>query len=84
MSRYSFKTTVDDKTLEVAYGYDRPLQEYFIQVFNYEISDEDCDACILWEGSRMTGKSNSAMIYLYEKYKVPEEHIRQVALDLPF
>lgn len=82
MSRYSFKTTIDDKQYEVAYGFDRQLSEYFIQVFDYS-KEEDME-CIVWEGSYMTNKSNGEMLKLYKKWNVPEEHIEMVALDLTF
>ena len=81
MSRYTVKTVKDGKEYEVAYGFDRPLQEYFLQVFDN--SREEDDECIIWEGSRMTGKSNSEMCDLMLIWGVPKEHVSIVALDLP-
>lgn len=83
MSRYGFRTTKDGKDYVVAYGYDRPLQEYFLQVEDPSIEDED-NQLIVWEGSRMTGKSNSEICELFQHWNVPEKHIKMVALDLPF
>ena len=88
MSRFTFLNNWKEngKILEVAYGFDRPLQEYFIQVFDTTAPDTDDDDthCILWEGNRMTDKSNSEMLELFKEYGVPENHLQQVALDLPF
>ena len=94
MSRYSFINKIKEpgKKYEVAYGFDRPLQEYFLQVFDLNVpeagnnndDDDDDVRCIIWEGNRMTGKSNSQMLELFEDWSVPEKHIQLVALDLPF
>jgi hypothetical protein len=94
MSRYRFVNTTKEpgKRYEVAYGFDRPMQEYFLQVFDLNVpeagnnnDDDDDDVhCIVWEGNRMTGKSNSEMLELFELWGVPETHLQQVALDLPF
>jgi hypothetical protein len=88
MSRYSFKIVKSSgKHYQVAYGFDRPMQEYFLQVFDLDKPDEDDKddvQCIIWEGNRMTGKSNSEMLELFELWGVPQKHIEQVALDLPF
>ena len=88
MSRFTFLNNWKEngKILEVAYGFDRPLQEYFIQVFDTTAPDTDDDDihCVLWEGNRMTDKSNSEMLELFKEYGVPENHLQQVALDLPF
>lgn len=89
MSRHlAWKTeTVDgvEKKYSIAYGFDRPLQEYFIQVFeNGSATEENEDGLIVWEGSRMTHKSNGEMLELFEKWGVPEEHRQAVAMDLPF
>ena len=82
MSRYSFKTVKNDKIYSVAYGYDRPLQEYFIQVFDNTMPEDE--ECIIWEGSHMTNKSNSEILEIFEQWDVPGDHLQQVALDLPF
>ena len=83
MSRYALLVKKDKKIYSVAYGYDRPLLEYFIQVFDTSIADED-SSCILWKGSYMSNLSNSKMLELFEQWNVPEEHLQMVALDLPF
>lgn len=83
MSRFSHKIEKNGKEYEVAYGYDRPLSEYFIQVFDPSIEDED-NQLIVWEGSRMTNKSNGEMYRLFEKWGVKEEHLECLAMDLSF
>jgi len=84
MSRFTCKTIKDGKEYEIAYGFDRPLGEYFIQVYDPSKNEEENeDGLIVWEGSRMTGKSNSEMCKLMETWEVPEHHISGVALDLP-
>ena len=83
MSRYTHKINLEGKTLEVAYGYDRPLTEYFIQVFDTEIENED-DQMILWEGSRMTNLSNGEILELFVKYGAHEDHQYALLMDLPF
>lgn len=82
MSRYTHECCIDGKHLEVAYGFDNPLQEYFIQVFDKD--DEEGFTPIVWEGSRMTHKSNGEMLELFEKYLVPENHCLALTLDLTF
>ena len=81
MSRHSFKTIKDGKEYEVAYGYDYPLGEYFLQVFDN--TREEDDELIIDEGSRSTGKSNGEMLDLFELWNVPSRHIQRLALDLP-
>jgi len=82
MSRYTLRVIKDGKEYEVAYGYDRPLMEYFIQVFDNTMPEDE--ECILWEGNYMTDKSNSEMYRLFEKWSVPKEHLELLAMDLPF
>jgi hypothetical protein len=88
MSRYRFVNDKKEpgKLYEVAYGYDRPLQEYFIQVFdiNAKDTDEDDIHCIVWEGNKWSDKSNSEMLELFELWGVPDNHCQAVALDNQF
>lgn len=88
MSRFSFLNLEKEpgKIYEVAYGYDRPLQEYFIQVFDINAPDTDDDDvhCIVWEGNKWSDKSNSEMLELFKLWGVPEKHLTAVALDLQF
>lgn len=82
MSRYGHKIKKEDKEYEVAYGFDRQCSEYFIQVFDNSMPEDR--ECIIWEGSRMTGKSNSEMLDLFTLWGVPEIHRTAVTLDNPF
>ena len=88
MSRYSAQ--LGDKTL--AWGYDSPLQEYFIQLY----SDHD-DRCIFELGTVATtqphpdypGKkawSRGEILGIYEQYAeyIPQKHRDAVALDMVF
>lgn len=70
------------RNLHIVYGYDRPMQEYFLQIWNKD--DKEAEEPIAFAGSKMTGAANSEMYYLYFIYGVPDEHLQQVALDLPF
>lgn len=83
MSRYSHKIVKKGKTYTVAYGYDRPLSEYFLQVFD-ESKEKDDDGCILWLGSYMTHTPNSEMLDNYIEWGVKKDHADMLALDLPF
>ena len=82
MSRLTHKHYVGEKVLEVAYGYDFPLQEYFIQVFDPNIEDED-QQCIVDEGNFCTGKSNIQMYHLFKDYGVPYVYLACVLNDVP-
>jgi len=84
MSRYTSTITKENKQYEVAFGYDVPLSEYFLQVFDLSKVTEDDEGLILDEGSWMTGKSNSEMLELYIEWQVPDKYRECVVLDLPF
>lgn len=92
MSRYTHEVQVTNlktgkpKRYTVAYGFDPPLSEYFIQVMpQYPVEgDDDEEQCFLWEGNRTTGKTNSEMLQLFMIFEVPDEHIQALAMDLPF
>ena len=87
MSRYSKK--INNDTL--AWGYDNPLQEYFIQL--YDQSDE----CVFELGTTATlvphpqfpSKimwSNKEILEIFEQYHtvIPAEHIAAVKENKPF
>jgi hypothetical protein len=88
MSRYtkqinrneSNETTVLFDTT-ITYGFDH-VTGYFFEVFQGETKDGE-DVLAIEECSTFTGMSNGRMIELMEKYRVDEEHIKGVALDLP-
>ena len=82
MSRHTHTVTKEGKTFQVAYGYDRPLQEYFLQV--EDLSKDEDDQLILWLGSRMTKTSNSKMLEAYHEWQVPEHICSLLAMDLQF
>jgi hypothetical protein len=83
MSRYVVHPEIKGKKYEVAYGFDMPLGEYFIQVFDHSIKDED-NQMIVWEGSYMTHKANSQMVHIMRHWGVPENHVECVMDDLIF
>ena len=84
MSRFTHITS--DRKHLVAHGYDKQMLEYFIQVHDKEAIDED-NTIIVWEGSRMTGKSNGEMMELFTKWGIEErfpKNFDKLTLDLPF
>jgi len=82
MSRHAHVHKKEGKIYSVAYGFDRPLSEYFLQVFDPSMPEDE--ECILWKGSRMDQLSNSSMYELYQEWGVPKHHLQAVTLDLPF
>lgn len=79
MSRYTIypKNHPKPEVKEVAYGYDRPLQEYFWQEFDAEEEN------VGWSRSHLTGME----LYLYlsrNNIAVPEDHKTAMILDMPF
>lgn len=83
MSRYT--ALVDNKTKELAWGFDPPLEEYFVSL-EHRVGDGDEDEnTIWWVGSRMTLKehprikpinrgghmaySNGKILEILEEYK---------------
>lgn len=89
MSRYT-ATTKDGK--HMAFGYDRPLQEYFAQVFD---KDDELELDINSSGMSMCGprvrpKSNSTMyeeitLLMSERDLVRHKPLLDnILLDLPF
>lgn len=88
MSRYS-KGLENGQTL--AWGYDRPLSEYFIQLEGFD------DETVFEIGSYYTTKphpeyptkltyTNSELLEIFNQYAhvIPEAHLSAIASDLPF
>ena len=89
MSRYTHKITKQHVDYEVAYGYDQPLQEYFLQVFRLDKQDDyDFDptgeGMMINESSLLTNRSNGFMLNLFNIWGAKEEHQEQLTMDLPF
>lgn len=74
---------------QVAWGYDRPLSEYFIQKFdkkgetiwsiaNYNTLEPHPDH------PQKIRYSNSELLEYYEQYELPQNHINALCLDIPF
>jgi hypothetical protein len=93
MSRYTKKIG----HLEYAWGYDRPLQEYFFSCEDLSKGDEDDNPFIFSIASRITLKphpdfpdkqhySNGEILEVMNKYPgiVKEEHLDAIAMDLQF
>jgi hypothetical protein len=78
MSRH-IKLIDDNKS--VAYGHDHATG-YFFQVFDEETNEEE--QLVVDECSMFSGMSNARMIELMKEYDVPQKHIDNVVLDLPF
>ena len=93
MSRYEHEVVNKEGIFTVACGYDEPLSEYFIQVWNNENEDEE--GLVFAIGSHHTMKchpdypgiiywSNGGILKLMKEWNCTEEHLNQVARDLPF
>lgn len=70
---------------EYAYGYDRPLQEYFIQ--KIVPNGDDFPELIELVGSMSNTYGNASnMMAAIEEYKIPiiQEHLDKIMMDLPF
>ena len=67
--------------LAVAYGFDN-AEGYYFQLFKINPENE-IEEFIIDESTLLTKMSNSKMIELMEKYKLPKAHIQRVAMDLP-
>lgn len=90
MSQYTKFVQKHGKNYRVVYGFDRPLTEYFIQV--WDSADEDCPVfavsnyCTLDPHPEAPDKfryTNSELLPLFLEWEVPEEHIHCLVLDLP-
>lgn len=98
MSRYCHEFRKDGKLYLVSYGYDRPLQEYFIHAEEIDppLDPPSDDRGMLFAVSSYNtmqchpdypGKmrwSNSELSELFTEWGVPYEYRVQLALDLPF
>ena len=64
---------------EFAYGFDRPLGEYFIQLLDGE--DDATDLC----GFPVNNGTNGNFLEVVSQYgiQIPDEHLDNVCLDLP-
>lgn len=83
MSRYS---AINDKGEKFDYGYDHPLQEYFLQG---TIKDEDTGEMepieIVGSLSDTYGSAGNLLEALKERnIQVPKEHLAAMIGDLPF
>lgn len=67
--------------LIVAYGFDHE-EGYYFQLYKIN-SEDEVEQFIIDKSSLLTKMSNSEMIELMEKYKLPKSHIQRVAMDLP-
>lgn len=88
MSRYT-KTIEGGK--ELSWGYDRPLQEYFVQLFCTETEEPifDCgnvSTTVPHPANEKLRYSNSELLEIMQEFSghIPEEHLQAVAMDLPF
>tara|TARA_R110000824_G_scaffold8336_3_gene37650 strand:+ start:17812 stop:18060 length:249 start_codon:yes stop_codon:yes gene_type:complete len=81
MSRYEIGMTLDTNEHTFAYGYDRPMQTYFWQVF------DDEGETLVDEGG-MTPRSGGQLLEAIDKYGVKdlvkEDHMVNAAMDMPF
>jgi hypothetical protein len=85
MSRYIIQI---DENKEIAYGFDHAVG-YFYDIFLKTKRKDEIDDNPIDGGTSLFGRDNkpftkSDMVEVMEKYNVPNEHITQVALDLPF
>lgn len=94
MSRHTHVLIKGSKRYEVVCGFDRPLHEYFIQVWDIENPSDD-DTPVFSVASYNTMKphpdtpekvrySNSEILSLMEEWGCSFDYRRAVAMDLPF
>ena len=80
MSRYEVPVTIDSKTYAFAYGYDRPMQTYFWQLFDNK------GELLVDEGGLIT-KSGVQLCEAISKYNasgcVPKGHQDAALMDMP-
>lgn len=69
------------ENLIIAYGFDH-VEGYYFQLYKIN-SEDEVEQFIIDESSLLTKMSNSKMIELMEKYKLPKAHIEKVVMDLP-
>jgi hypothetical protein len=82
MSRHTHLIEKDGKEYIVAVGFDFMLGEYFIQVFDNTLPEEE--ELVLWEGTRMTKMRQEDMAYLFSDWGVKKEFISKLLMDEPF
>lgn len=96
MSRHTHRVERNGVLYEVACGYDKPLQEYFLQVYdlNHPRLDDE-DGLVFSISSHSTLKchpkhpgkrhwTNAEILELMREWECDKEHQDRVALDLPF
>ena len=80
MSRYEVTMTLDTNEHTFAYGYDRPMQTYFWQVF------DDEGEPLVDEGG-LQSRTGGQLLQAVEKYGVKNlvdpKHMEAAAMDLP-
>ena len=87
MSRYTIEVVKQKVVTIFAYGYDNPLQEYFL---DQKVGDSDSFEPIVGFGdpAEFPYGSNSAMLQGIDKYKlsklIPADHMAKIGGDLPF
>lgn len=91
MSQYSHtvkvvnETTNESRVFGVVHGYDHPMQEYFIQVWDKNMPQEEADEDpIIWLGSRMTGTGRDEMYAVMKCFGVQDEYLQKLILDIPY
>jgi hypothetical protein len=86
MSRHSFPHPTNKEKI-ICYGYDRPLQGYFVEVETLSEDEVETIAAsniILAGGLKEKVKSNGDIIRALLELKCQnQEHITLIALDLP-
>ena len=87
MSRY----TIHRGNLEFVYGYDRPLNEYFYQIFDHDIDDAD-QQLIEWKSNRTDymardyyakGLTLAEIALKFHQFGVPKNVVDCVSLGIP-
>ena len=90
MSRY-VATTKDDHSM--SFGYDRPLQEYFVQVYDEAddlVLDKNSSGQSMLPGQSGKPSNNSEIYALIKELMHPQDWLRwyelvsNILLDLPF
>lgn len=76
MSRY--------KSGEFSYGYDNPLQEYFLQKSSFENDDMDIVELVGCMSNKIGNAANMLAAIQEYNVQIPEEHRTKIMLDLPF
>lgn len=80
MSRYVKKI---DENREFVYGYDHALG-YFYEIWDYSRGKEDHEFLIEDKCYMINRLTRNQMLEKMNEYKAKKQHIKMVALDLPF